>query len=301
MVKHRDPAFWTPRGRVPTPHFGPLELDTSNPLSAGLLAYWLLGFSETHLSTDGSTHRNWRSFDRENFAASDTGFAGSGVAKGVSSVGLAAVFNGSDSRFGSSDIYNAKFNHPNITFVAGITCTTLVQFGMIGCQWNETGNLRRWSLNINSVSGDLRADASANGTTIAATATTSTGEIAANRRHVVGIVANGTGNSDIGTGLQIFVDGTAKGSLASYSSDLASLNTNFMTGTSAQWGAAQRFFTGIMDFSAMWSRPLSLREMRQFMSDPFSLLRPRASQMAARKMVAISPGGSQQSAVSIIF
>ena len=171
----RDPAFWAARGRVPTPHLGPLEVDFQNPLSGGLLAFWLLGLDRATGDHVAPGTVNWTDLGKSSFAGTDVAGGARTLTKGTSSVGSAAIFNGSSGRFSSADADTASFNFPNITFIAGITCTTLVQFGMIGCQWDEFGNRRRWSLNINSTSGDLRADTSANGTTIAATATTSTG------------------------------------------------------------------------------------------------------------------------------
>lgn len=300
---HRDPAFWVPRGRVPSPHqLGRLEVDPQNPLAFGLLAFWLLGFDNDRGDPAGGAAGFRHDLGRSSFIGTDDNGGARTLTRGMSAVGPAAVFNGTSARFSSATADNAKFDHPNITFCAGITVTTLVQFGMIGCQWNESGNLRRWSLNINSTSGDLRADTSTNGTSVAATATTSTGEIAANRRHVVGIVANGTGNSDVGVGLQIFVDGTAKGSLASYAAAIFSCNQPFETGRSNQWGGAGRFLTGAVDFTAMWSRPLTAREMRQFQSDPFAILRPRAPAplVAANSAVAAAAGGQLQTAVSMM-
>lgn len=299
---HGDPAFWTPRGRVPSPHqLGPLEVDPLNPLSAGLLGFWLLGLNNGAGGAAGGAFRHWYSLSSPTLVGSDV--AGTALTKGTSAVGPAAVFNGADNYFTSADADTALFNHPNITFCAGITCTTLVQFATIGAQWNETGDHRRWSLVINSTSGDLRADASSNGIADSATATTSTGAIAANRRHIVGVVVNGTGNSDVGAGVQIFVDGAVAGSLASYSSALSSQNENLTVGHAKQWGGAgNRYFTGNMDFTAMWSRPLTSREMHQFQVDPFAVLRPktRLPMVSGFSAVAAASGAGAQSYVSIV-
>ncbi len=237
---------------------GPLRVDWSNGLTAGLKAFWTFDATQGGF-VDVANHRP---------------LSGTGNPVIVpSAVGSPSVrFDGATQYLSSpSDTW---FDAGAVVVLVGVTPRgSIVQNAPIISRWDGSATKRQWVILAADTAGSINGDLSADGTN-AVVATTGTGLLVINKRIVIGFLAQATNHGTNQAGqAAVWVDGIRQAQTLSTAGDiLTGVNNPVQIGHSITLAGAERFGQYDIDFVAVWNRYMFSPQISSLTRDPGQIL-----------------------------
>ncbi len=226
----------------------PVRINRSNPLSASLRGFWLLGGDAVDVSHQYAGTLN-------NVQITNSG------------VGPALSFNGTSSYVNFGNVLDVAAN--DFTLASWIKAPNTSQFGPIVYKRQTTGPYSQWGLIVGYINSGGNPTSSQNigffgfdGATQQSFYTTAS--VVDGNVHHVAVTRNSSG-------IKIYVDGV---SAALTTVSTGNISENFTNPGPLYFGAGDglAYFNGVMWGTGIWSRALSNQEIATLYSAPFSML-----------------------------